>query len=114
MTRPTLFTRADNSHDSEFRTLINKLNRDHSVWIDALEYYGRDFSTSALRSAARTIYRTYNVNQIPHVVGFLWSETFDAYGNNMRVEVQYDKIGYRAVYGGKLTPVGYIWQCYMD
>ena len=114
MTRPTLFTRADNSHDSEFRGLINKPNKDHAIWIDALSFYGKGFSTPALRSVARMIYRTYNVNQIPHVVGFLWSATFDDYGNNLRVEVQYDKCGWRAVYGGKLTPAGYIWQCYMD
>ena len=114
MTRPTLFTRADNSHDSEFRTLINKLNRDGAVWFDALEQFGPSFTNSAILSMARTIYRTYNVNQIPHIVGFLWSETFDDYGNNMRVEVQYAKCGWRAVYGGKRTNNGYVWQCYMD
>lgn len=114
MTKPTLFTRAYDSYDSEFRGLINKLNRDGAVWFDALEQFSHTVTNGAILSMVRTIYRTYNVNQIPHIVGFLWSETVDDYGNNMRVEVQYDKIGYRAVYGGKLTPGGYVWQCYMD
>ena len=114
MTNPTLFTRADDSQDTEFRGLINKPNRDGAIWYDALESLDPKFAHFMMLSAARTIYRTYNVNQIPHVVGLLWSATSDAYGNNLRVEVQYHTRGYRAVYGGKLTPGGYIWQCYMD
>ena len=113
MTKPTLVTCADDSYDSEFRGLINKPNPDGYIWVDALEQYSRCVN-DAILSAARVIYRNYNVNQIPHIVGFVWSETTDDSGNNVRVEVQYDKCGWRAVYGGKLTSCGYIWQCYMD
>ena len=113
MTKPTLFTRADDSYNSEFRGLINKPTPDGSIWVDALKQYSRCVN-DAILSVAHVILRNYNVNQIPHVVGFLWSETFDDYGNNLMVEVQYDECGWRAVYGGKLTHGGYIWQCYMD
>lgn len=115
MTRPTLFTHANDSFDTEFRGLINKSNQDGETCFDALTRFGPEFAQSIMLSAARMIYRTYNVNQIPHFFGVLWSEAYDEYGNNTMVEVQYDKIGHRAVYGGKLTRNdGFIWQCYMD
>ena len=69
MARPTLFTRANNSLDSEFRGLINKSNQDGETCFDVLTSFGTEFAQSIMLSAARMIYRTYNVNQIPH---FFW------------------------------------------
>ena len=100
------FTRADNSKDAWPQP---------SNFIDALDKYSEDWSTGTLASAVREVCRNYNVDCIPHVVGCFFSETRNEYGDYFIVEVEYSKMGYRAVYGGQLLANGqYKWQCYLD
>ena len=71
---------------------------------------------NVLISAIREIYRNYNVNMIPHVHAFITLIEKNEYGDKYIAEIQYDKCGWRGVYGGHYDPKQnkMVWQCYMD
>ena len=68
----------------------------------------------AMKSGVRAVVREHHTNIIPRIHGIIYTVTPDRHGNSYFVEVEYDKDGHRATYGGHFTSLRIAWQCYMD
>ena len=104
------FTKATDSYDSEFRY---RMRQDGHLDRLMLKDSSMD---NVLLSAVRYVQRSYNVDVVPCVVGFVTADQPNEYGDHVFVEVSYSKTGWRTVLGGRIdrNEKRVHWSCYMD
>ena len=104
------FTKATDSYDSELRTMTRQFDHfDRLVLNDSS-------MDNVLLSAVRYVQRSYNVDVVPCVFGFVTADQPNEYGDHVFVEVRYSKTGWRTVLGGRIdrNEKRVHWSCYMD
>ena len=104
------FTKATDSYDSELRYRIRQDGH-----LDRLTLKDSPMD-NVLLSAVRYVQRTYNVDVVPRVFGFVTADQPNEYGDHVFVEVSYSTVGWRTVLGGRIDrgEKRVRWSCYMD
>ena len=104
------FTKATDSYDSELRCRMRQDGH-----LDRL-MLNDSFMDNVLLSAVRYVQRSYNVDVVPRVFGFVTADQPNEYGDHVFVEVRYAKRGWRTVLGGRIDrdEKRVHWSCYMD
>ena len=111
-----VYFKSNERYTTEATSRNGEINLSKVDCVDELTLPVGDRHEAVLISAVREIYRNYNVNMVPHVHAFIMLSERNEYGDKYIAEIQYDKCGWRGVYGGHYDARRnkMAWQCYMD